>query len=264
MIIPIYKFVGQSTHQIAKLIGKKFNTKATHTGTLDPMAQGVIIVLTGEDRFKKSEFSDWKKTYEFKILIGVSTDTHDLLGLQTQLIKKEINPREVKEKIENILPKFIGKQTQVQPKFSSQRINGESAFDKAKNNIKFNPKENIIEIFNLRILKTEQISLQKLENYLNKSIKLVNGNFRQEEILKNWNQTLNKFNENNLNNLLLIKIKAVTSKKTYIRALTRDIAKQIKTPATTFSITRTNQGEYSKSSCKYIDEDLLNQNYPKL
>ena len=45
MVIPIYQPLGASTHQIAKRIGEKYGEKATHTGTLDPLAEGVVIVL---------------------------------------------------------------------------------------------------------------------------------------------------------------------------------------------------------------------------
>ena len=261
MIIPIWKEIGQSTHQLAKKVGQKVveksnnkeDKKATHTGTLDPMAEGVVIVLTGEDRFKKSNFSDWKKTYEFKMLIGVSTDTHDLLGIQNKITKDKIDLNEVEDKIKKILPKFIGKQTQIQPSFSSQRINGKSGFDLAKDGIKFENKINKIEIFDLKLISTSNISLEKIKQYLYTNIHLVKGDFRQGEIIDHWNQTLKKLNKNNLENLILVKIKAETSKKTYIRSLVRDIAADMKIFTSTFSITRTNQGAYSKSDCKYIE-----------
>ena len=147
MIIPVYKPLGASTHLLAKKVGDIHQTKATHTGTLDPMANGVVIVLTAEDRFKKSELSDWKKTYEFEILWGISTDSHDLLGLTTQIDQKQIDV----EKLEETLPKFTGKILQQLPKFSAQRINGESYFDQAKKQTTFTPRSENIQIHSLKL-----------------------------------------------------------------------------------------------------------------
>lgn len=81
MIIPVYQPLGSSTHVLAQKVGKIYNSKATHTGTLDPMADGVILVLTGKDRFDKQIHTDAQKTYHFSILWGVQTDSLDLLGL---------------------------------------------------------------------------------------------------------------------------------------------------------------------------------------
>lgn len=58
-----------------------YGVKTAHTGTLDPMAEGVIIVLLGEERYKKYELAGLKKTYEFEISFGFETDTFDGLGL---------------------------------------------------------------------------------------------------------------------------------------------------------------------------------------
>lgn len=81
MILPIYQPVGQSSHLLAQKAGLLYHQKATHTGTLDPMATGVLLVLTGKDRFRKKEYSAYRKTYEFEILLGVRTDSDDILGV---------------------------------------------------------------------------------------------------------------------------------------------------------------------------------------
>jgi tRNA pseudouridine55 synthase len=125
MLIPVYKPLGSSSHQLAKKVGETYGEKATHTGTLDPMAEGVLVVLTGEDRFKKTEYSHWQKTYQFKVLVGFETDTHDLLGLIKNIDHKKIN----QPVFEKNLKSFIGRQQQLVPKFSAQRINGQSGFD---------------------------------------------------------------------------------------------------------------------------------------
>lgn len=240
MIIPIYKPLGASTHLLAKKAGQIYQAKATHTGTLDPMADGVVVVLAGEDRFKKSKLSVWKKTYKFEILWGVSTDSLDLLGLITEISAINIKC----EKVEKVLPKFIGRIDQKLPKFSAKRMDGQSYFDHAKNKKDFIQKSESIKIHSLEIKKTYTITHQQLKDKLQK-IKSVQGNFRQEEIIDTWTQTLDKLPTE----LAISKLVTTTSKKTYVRALVRDIAQELKIPATTYSLTRTHNGEYSIRDC---------------
>lgn len=225
--------------------------KATHTGTLDPMAEGVVIVLTDKDRFKKTKFSDCKKTYKFQIIFGISTDSNDLLGLQTEIIKNKI-VKSLENEIKPLLSTFLGKQIQTQPAFSAQRVKGKSGFDLAKKNINFELKKNNIEIFTLKILQTEFININEIESNIKNKISKIPGNFRQKEILKNWEQSFEKLKFSKINELPIITLNATVSKRTYIRSLVRDILQIINIPGTTFSITRTKQGIYSKSSCKCI------------
>ena len=82
-ILPIWQPVGYSTHKIAKAVSNKYGVKTSHTGTLDPLAQGVIIVLLDDERLKKYEYAHWPKTYEFEIVFGISTDTYDGMGIVT-------------------------------------------------------------------------------------------------------------------------------------------------------------------------------------
>ena len=68
---------------------------------------------------------------------------------------------------------------------------------------------------------------------------MVHGNFRQVEIIKNWKNTIVKLNQKHINNLPTIKVRAEVSKRTYIRALVRDIGKELHIAVTTHSIVRT-------------------------
>lgn len=256
MIIPVWKKIGQSTHLLAQTVGKLHNEKATHTGTLDPMAEGVVIVLTGEDRHKKSDFTHSKKTYQFQILFGVSTDSQDLLGLNNGIIQESINSNELSTKLEALLPQFIGSQKQTQPLFSAQRVGGKSAFDLAKNATPFTPTENEIKIYSIEVDKKTEISLEQIAMYLHSIIPKISGDFRQDEIIKDWEKTLSLLESKACTTLPLVTITAEVSKRTYIRSLVRDIGKKLKLPATTFSIVRTNSGSYSESDCISVDVNL--------
>lgn len=262
MIIPVWKKVGQSTHLLAKEIGEKTasttgnisNSKATHTGTLDPMAEGVIIVLTAEDRYRKAEFSDNKKVYEFEVLFGISTDSHDLLGMTEQIEIEQISKIDLVKKLGKILDNATGLQKQKQPKFSAQRVGGKSGFDLAKSGQNFYQQNNQIHIYSITIMTVSEINTADLQKKIVEKINLVTGDFRQNEIKNQWHTTLEKLQRAGVQNLPIIKIKIIASKRTYVRALVRDISEKINIPATTFSIIRTKNGIYSKKDTIQIQQ----------
>ena len=261
MIIPIWQNTGQSSHLLAKQVGAYFSAhtkesehqKATHTGTLDPMAEGVLIVLTNEDRFKKSEYANSKKVYNFSMLIGVATDSQDLLGLQTQVHNKEVSVSEIKSKLKTILPKFLGTQTQLQPVFSAQRVNGVSAFDKAKNKEIIVPKQNKITIFSINLLDTKRIKIDSLYEYITNKVVLISGDFRQKEVLDNWKLTIDTLEKSQIKTLVIVQLEATVSKRTYIRSLVKDIGAQLQLPVTTQHIIRTQNAGYQREDCKILE-----------
>ena len=71
---------GLTSSQVVQRIKKKFNTKAGHTGTLDPLATGLLVVLTGKRTKNASLFLKLDKAYEVKAVLGMETDTFDSDG----------------------------------------------------------------------------------------------------------------------------------------------------------------------------------------
>lgn len=258
MIIPVFKQIGETTHSIAKKIGDLYRTKATHTGTLDPMASGVIVVLTDNDRFQKNK--NWSKIYEFEVLLGFSTDSHDLLGLSTSSIGKKAvseitkkNLSKLAKKFNEILPKFVGKKKQKQPKFSAQRVGGKSGFELAKKNQNFEQIENLINVKAMKLIGQNVITAGELESTIEQRVNKVQGNFRQQKIIKNWKKNIKKLRNVGVENFPILKFRAEVSKRTYIRAFVRDFGKTLNIPMTTYSIIRTNEGPYSITDCKKIE-----------
>lgn len=247
MIIPIYQPQGSSSHLLAQQIGQKHGAKATHTGTLDPMAEGVLIVLTGEDRFNKAKYTEWQKEYQFEILFGFSTDTHDLLGLITdqKCLTLHDTPYTIHDPqliidLKNTLNDFIGPQTQLMPTFSAKRVEGKSGFDLGKQGAQLTQKQQV-EIFDLHFNQLKQINNQELLATITKKISKVDGDFRQTKILDQWRNKVTASDQT----YLIAQLTTTTSKRTYIRGLVRDIAEKLNIPATTFSIIRAKNGPYS-------------------
>ena len=94
MIIPIYKPIGKTPLEVIEEYkqNNKNIKKCSYAGRLDPMASGLLILLANESCLKQNDFHNLSKIYEFKIVVGISTDTYDLLGL--------VNKHNVKKKYE--------------------------------------------------------------------------------------------------------------------------------------------------------------------
>lgn len=117
-----------STHAVARL-KRIFNAKkAGHAGTLDPLASGILPVAFGEATKTVPFVQDGEKAYRFTVRFGAETDTDDSDGKITA--QSELRP--AREQILALLPQFIGTIQQMPPAFSAIKINGERAYDIAR------------------------------------------------------------------------------------------------------------------------------------
>jgi len=219
--------------------------KMTYAGRLDPMAEGVLLVLSGEEIKNKQNYLNLKKEYETEILFGFSTDSFDALGIVTNDSRRE----EI-EKIEegffsqDTLNKFTGKFSQKYPPFSSKTISGKSLFTYVKegNLVEKDIPEKEVEIFSIEKTGFENISQERLKDKIIESIKMVKGDFRQEEISRLWEES---FRKSDTKEFPVLKIKVNCSSGTYIRVLAKNIGlKLFSVPSLALSIKRTSVGKH--------------------
>lgn len=117
-----------STHAVSRL-KRIFNAKkAGHAGTLDPLASGILPVAFGEATKTVPFVQDGEKAYRFTVRWGVETDTDDTEGRAVQTSDRRPGP----DQIEDALPRFTGTIMQVPPAFSAIKVNGERAYDIAR------------------------------------------------------------------------------------------------------------------------------------
>lgn len=139
-----------STQALAK-VRKSLNAqKAGHAGTLDPLASGVLPIALGEATKTIPFAQDREKTYEFEVTWGEQRSTDDAEGE----VMESSDARPSKEQIESALPQFIGEIEQIPPKFSAIKVDGERAYDLARDGQDFEIKARIVEIHTLELLKT--------------------------------------------------------------------------------------------------------------
>ena len=130
-IIIINKPTGYTSRDIVNIISKKLKTKKVgHTGTLDPLASGVLVITIGRYTKLGEMLTSLDKEYISEIKLGIKTDTLDITG--NILEKKDFNLQ--KEDIEKVFKKFIGKYKMEVPIYSAIKINGKKLYEYARNN----------------------------------------------------------------------------------------------------------------------------------
>jgi tRNA pseudouridine55 synthase len=213
----------------------------TYAGRLDPMASGMLLILASEETKNKDKYLAQEKEYNFQVLFGFSTDTYDILGKVIFSKNNILSKKDLEEKIKNNLKSFIGKSVQKYPIYSSKTVKGKPLFTYARSGEEVEiPKKEII-IKKLELEKIFKIDNKKLLKNIEKRIKRVKGDFRQEEIMKIWVKRLH-FSEKQSFYIANLKIKC--SSGTYVRTIADSLGTNIGIPALAFSIKRTKVGKY--------------------
>ena len=150
-IIIINKPKNCTSHDIVRKAKKIFNEKVGHTGTLDPMATGVLPLLIGKGTLCSKYLINHDKVYNVQLTLGVKTDTADIEGaiVEEQEVSEEIYQ---KEKIENTLKTFLGKQKQTPPIYSAIKVKGKKLYEYARKGEKIEIQPRQIEIYEIKLL----------------------------------------------------------------------------------------------------------------
>ena len=148
-VLVVNKPKGYTSRDIVNIISKKLNTKKVgHTGTLDPIAEGVLVVPIGRALKISELLTSEKKEYIAKVILGYETDMLDITGKE---IKRNI-PNVDKDKLIEVLNSFIGKYNQAVPMYSAVKVNGRKLYEYARSNIQITPPSKIVEIYSISLL----------------------------------------------------------------------------------------------------------------
>ena len=247
-IIAIHKPVGIPSHRMAIELSKKFHTKVSHTGNLDPMAEGVLVFLIGAESLKNQTL--WQaadKEYEFDVVFGFSTDSYDQLGIVIDFKKYEITKQPIKE-LTHYINDLKGKQVIKRPVYSYKMIRGKPlnwwARQDRLNEIKL--PEVKIEIHKAELLKLWTVTKVYLNETIIKNVHRVEGDFRQEMILKRWDQA---FCQHPNKCFYIARIRISCSKGTYVRSIAHNLGNAIGIPSFALRILRTRNGDFKLDDC---------------
>jgi tRNA pseudouridine55 synthase len=148
-VLVVDKPVGMTSHEVVQIIRRGTNIRrAGHTGTLDPRASGVLVILIGPAVRLSEYVSASDKRYQAVIRLGANTDTYDSDGQVTKT-----NPIDVTEdQFETELKKFIGEIEQTPPPYSAIKMQGRPAYAMAREGEEVEMQPRIINVFSLDVL----------------------------------------------------------------------------------------------------------------
>jgi tRNA pseudouridine55 synthase len=149
--IVLDKPVGMSSTHAVSVVKRLFQAKrAGHAGTLDPLASGVLPIALGEATKTVSFVMEGRKVYRFTVRWGEERDTDDAEGRITAVSAE----RPSADAISAALPRFVGQITQVPPRFSAIKIDGERAYDLARDGESVEIAARPVEIHRLELIET--------------------------------------------------------------------------------------------------------------
>ena len=149
-ILIVDKKIGETSFDVIRDVRKKYNMKKVgHTGTLDPMATGVLPILLG-DATKLSDFlMDHDKEYVAILKLGKKTNTGDSEG---EVIEEGKIPKLETSKIEEVLKEFLGTSMQTPPMYSAIKVNGKKLYEYARAGEEIERNKRKIEIFKIELI----------------------------------------------------------------------------------------------------------------
>lgn len=131
-VLAVNKPSGMTSHDVVNIVRKIYGTKKVgHTGTLDPMASGVLVVLVGRAVKATEYISSSHKRYRATLRLGLTTDTEDITGA----ILTQSNDIPSSDKVKEICKDFVGEIMQVPPMYSALKVNGQKLVDLARKGI---------------------------------------------------------------------------------------------------------------------------------
>ena len=149
-IILVDKPKGITSRDVVNEISKKFHTKKVgHTGTLDPIATGLMIVCINKGCKLVPLLTNHDKTYLATVKLGIKTDTYDITG---KVLEENNNYKLSREELIDTLNSFKGSYMQEAPIYSSIKVNGKKLYEYARNNIPVELPKRLVDIYNIELI----------------------------------------------------------------------------------------------------------------
>ena len=170
-IIVVNKEKGCTSHNLVSKVKKIVKEKVGHTGTLDPLATGVLPLLIGKGTLCSKYLINHNKEYIAVLKLGVSTDTMDGEGIVLE--EKDVDTSILeKSNVEKILSGFVGKQIQEPPIYSAIKVKGKKLYEYARKGESVEIPKREIEIYDMELR-----GINKIENEIEFKVKCSKGTY---------------------------------------------------------------------------------------
>ncbi len=273
-LICVYKKVGETPLETLGRLRAEFpvleGVPLSYAGRLDPLAEGVLLVLSGSYNKIREDFLRLEKEYEVEVLFGVGTDTGDPLGLVVHTsseLESTLNGKHIplqEEHVREVLRSFHGTHTFEYPIYSSKTVDGVPLHEWARSGKidSISIPTNTIKIKHIELLSLNTVSKAELYEAVLNKISKVHGDFRQNEIKESWKLWRGSRQGAQSNTLVgtardtsgiayyITHISVHCSSGTYMRTLAEKIAEKCgMNSGIAYKIVRTKIGAYSTADC---------------
>ena len=246
-IINVYKEKGYTSHDVvARLRGITGEKHIGHTGTLDPAATGVLPMCLGSATKACELLTDKGKCYETILLLGIETDTEDSTGnvLSTGNVS-EISDEMIIEAVNS----FVGEISQVPPMFSATRINGQRAYDLARQGLSVDREAKSVRINFIDVISEIQRGKLKDKNkfsaFPDSSLSKFPEEFEMEEGRWQWENNSIYSEACQDVDVIRVALRIDCEKGTYIRTICADIGRKLGCGGCMERLLRTRSGEFT-------------------
>lgn len=224
------------------------STPASYAGRLDPMASGTLLVLLGDECKRQKEYTKLDKEYVIEVVLDLSTDTGDALGIPSYDSRESAVSDET---IRSALHSVMGTHTVAYPAFSSKTVAGKPLFlyalEGTLDTIQIPTHEETI--YAIRLLTHEVCSRESLRTRINRTLsvvptsdepsKVLGADFRQNEIRAAWDTLFTSLPKRTFT---ILTLKVTCASGTYMRTLASRLAKELGATGFALSIHRTKIG----------------------
>lgn len=240
----VYKYWGETPlmclQRLQAAVPELAGEALTYAGRLDPLAEGVLLVLVGEEAKRKELYLGLRKSYRFDVLFGFTTDTYDIAGKLCEIKDERVPMISLMSEVSKLESTF----EQLYPPYSSKPVQGKPLFEWARENRlhEIEIPHHTVTVYRSLLRHSKTILGGELEKVVEQSIRSLRGDFRQEEILDCWRINLQGRREN-LYDVSTLEVEC--SSGTYMRSLAHDLGKILGIPALALQIIRTSVGGYT-------------------
>jgi tRNA pseudouridine55 synthase len=149
-LLPVYKQAGPTSHDVVDMARKALHERRIgHTGTLDPLAEGLLLLCVGNATRLQQFLLKWDKRYLGEVLLGHATSTYDSEGEATD--PRGEPPALGQEVIARLTARFSGEIEQVPPPFSAKKIHGKKLYELARNGEEVHPEPKTVRVESITI-----------------------------------------------------------------------------------------------------------------
>lgn len=227
-VLALYKQIGETPLECIVRFKEAHpeyrDLKMTYAGRLDPIASGLLLVLVGDEVHHKDAYTKLSKTYTCTAILGIATDTYDVLGLPSSYQEEGMGVEF--EKVKSLLESSIGTFDQSYPPYSSKTIHGKQMHTLARagelEGLEIPKRQVTVE--SITDIAMTTVAMKDLLAEIIEIITHVKGDFRQSYIIESWKDLAEKHPNAHIT---LVSFKIAVSSGTYIRGIVHELGQQL-------------------------------------